>query len=106
MHIDLNFVNKVLQETYDVSLNNRALDTSTLHDWLYENDSKFARHFHGMTLKSDLFSMAKKYEIDGGKAHNAFSDAYITAQLFQRFVPFLPGCGIRTVKELLKVARP
>jgi DNA polymerase-3 subunit epsilon len=106
VHIDLNFVNKPLQQAYGVSLKNPALDTSTLHDWLYDNDSRFARHYKGMTLKSDLFSMAKKYGVDGGKSHNAFSDAYITAQLFQRFVPFLPGCGIKTLKELLKVARP
>ena len=106
VHIDLNFVNKPLQEKFGVSLNNSALDTSTLHDWLYDNDSRFARHYHGMTMKSDLFSMAKKYGVDGGKSHNAFSDAYITAQLFQRFAPFLPGCGVKTLKELLKVARP
>jgi DNA polymerase-3 subunit epsilon len=106
IHIDLNFVNKPLQRAFGVSLKNRALDTSTLHDWLYDNDSRFARHYHGMTMKSDLFSMAQKYGVDGGKAHNAFSDAYITAQLFQRFVPFLPGCGIKTLKELLKIARP
>lgn len=106
VHIDLNFVNKPLQQAYGVSLKNPALDTSTLHDWLYDNDSRFARHYKGMTMKSDLFSMAKKYGVDGGKSHNAFSDAYITAQLFQRFVPFLPWCGIKTLKELLKVARP
>jgi len=106
VHIDLNFVNKVLQEKFGVSLTNRAVDTATLHDWLYDNDSRFARHYKGMTTKSDLFSMAKKYGVEGGKAHNSFSDAYITAQLFQRFVPFLPECGIKTLKELLKVARP
>jgi len=106
VHIDLNFVNKPLQQAFGVSLKNPALDTSTLHDWLYENDSKFARHYQGMTMKSDLFSMAKKYGVDGGKAHNSFSDAYITAQLFQRFAPFLPECGVKTLKELLKVARP
>jgi DNA polymerase-3 subunit epsilon len=106
VHIDLNFVNKPLQQAYGVSLKNPALDTSTLHDWLYDNDSRFARHYQGMTMKSDLFSMAKKYGVDGGKSHNAFNDAFITAQLFQRFAPFLPGCGVRTAKELLKVARP
>jgi DNA polymerase-3 subunit epsilon len=106
VHIDLNFVNKVLKQNFGVSLKNSALDTSTLHDWLSENDSRFARHYKGMTLKSDLFSMARKYGVEGGKAHNAFSDAYITAQLFQRFVSFLPECGIRTLKELLKIARP
>ncbi len=106
VHIDLNFVNKPLQQVFGVSLKNPALDTSTLHDWLYDNDSRFARHYRGMTLKSDLFSMAKKYGVDGGKSHDAFSDAYITAQLFQRFAHFLPGCGVKTLKELLKVARP
>lgn len=106
VHIDLNFVNKALQQAFGVTLKNPALDTSTLHDWLYDNDSRFARHYKGMTMKSDLFSMAKKYGVDGGKAHNAFSDAYITAQLFQRFAPFLPGCGIKNLKELLKIARP
>ena len=106
VHIDLNFVNKVLKQNFGVSLKNSAVDTSTLHDWLSENDSRFARHYKGMTLQSDLFSMARKYGVEGGKAHNAFSDAYITAQLFQRFVSFLPECGIRTLKELLKVARP
>ena len=106
VHIDLNFVNKPLQQAFNASLKNPALDTATLHDWLYDNDSRFAKHYQGMTLKSDLFSMAKKYGVEGGKSHNAFSDAYITAQLFQRFIQFLPGCGIKTLKELLKIARP
>ena len=106
VHIDLNFVNKPLQQRYGFTLKNGALDTATLHDWLYDNDSVFARHYQGMTMQSDLFAMAKKYGVERGKAHNAFSDAYITAQLFQRFVPFLPGCGIKNLKELLKIARP
>jgi DNA polymerase-3 subunit epsilon len=106
VHIDLNFVNKVLQQKFGVSLQNFAVDTATLHDWLYDNDSHFARHYKGMTIQSDLFSMAKKYGVEGGKSHNAFSDAYITAQLFQRFVSFLPECGVKNIKDLLKVARP
>ena len=106
VHIDLNFLNKPLKERFGVTLKNPAMDTATLHDWLYENDSRFARHYHGMTTKSDLFSMAKKYGVEGGKSHNAFSDAYITAQLFQRFAHFLPECGVKTIQELLKVARP
>lgn len=106
IHIDLNFVNRPLQEKYGVKLQNKAMDTSTLHDWLYDNDSRFARHFKGKTTKADLFSLAKKYGVETGKVHNAFSDAYMTAQLFQRFVHFMPGNGIKTVGELLKVARP
>jgi DNA polymerase-3 subunit epsilon len=106
VHIDINFVNRALKKLYNCTLNNPAVDTSTLHDWLYENDTGFARHHGGMTTRTDLFSLVKRYGVDVGKAHNAFSDAYMTAQLFQRFLPFLPACGIRTIKELLKVARP
>ncbi len=106
IHIDLNFVNKVLKKKYGIALSNRAVDTSTLHDWLYENDSRFARHHEGMTDKTDLFSLAQKYGVPAEKAHNSFYDAYITAQLFQRFITFLPDCGIKTVKDLLAVSRP
>ena len=106
VHIDQNFVNRPLQKRYGFKLQNKAVDTSTLHDWLYDNDSRFARHFRGKTTKSDLLSLAKKYGVDVGKAHNSFSDAYMTAQLFQRFVYFLPNNGVRTLRELLKVARP
>jgi DNA polymerase III epsilon subunit-like protein len=81
------------------------VDTSALHDWLYDSDSRFARHHQGMSLKSDLFSLARKYGIDVEKAHNAMFDAYVTAQLFQRFLPFLPECGVRSLKELLMVSK-
>jgi len=106
VHIDLNFVNRALKKTFDCVLKNPALDTGTLHDWLSENASHMARHFHGKTLKTDLFSLANKYDITVGKAHNAFEDAYVTAQLFQRFIRFLPQCGVHTLKELLAVSRP
>jgi DNA polymerase-3 subunit epsilon len=106
VHIDLTFVNRALKKTFGCTLKNPAVDTSTLDDWLSENSSYMARHFHCKTLKTDLFSLAKKYDITVRKAHNAFEDAYITAQLFQRFIRFLPQCGIHTLKELLAVSRP
>ena len=104
--IDVNFVNRAMKTLFGISLQSPAIDTSTLHDWLYENDSRFARHHSGMTFKNDLFSLARRYGIDVEKTHNAIYDAYITAQLFQRFASFLPGCGIKSLKELLKIARP
>ena len=105
VHIDVNFVNRALKKKFGIKLQNPSVDTSSLQDWLYENDTRFARHYGGMTTKADLFSMAKKYGIPVEKAHNAFYDAFITAQLFQRFLCFLPECGIRTIKELLMVGK-
>ena len=71
-----------------------------------ENDSNLAKHYGGVSLKKDLFSTAERYGIVADKAHNAFFDAYITAQLFQRFFCFLPRCGVITLKDLLSVSRP
>jgi DNA polymerase-3 subunit epsilon len=106
VHIDLNFINRALKDIYGHTLRNPAVDTATLHEWLSENTSSLARHFHGQSIKSDLFSLAKKYDITVDKSHNAFGDAYITAQLFQRFIRFLPQCGVHTIKELLAISRP
>lgn len=103
--IDVNFVTRAMKKMFGVPLQSPAIDTSTLHDWLYANDSRFARHHHGMTLKNDLFSLARKYGIEVEKAHNAIYDAFVTAQLFQRFVPFLPGCGVETVHDLMSISK-
>ncbi len=106
VHIDVHFVNRALKQLYGISLKNPVIDTGTLHEWLCENDAHFSRHYQGITAKTDLFSLAGRYGIAAEKAHNAFYDAYVTAQLFQRFLSFLPGSGIKTVRELLAVARP
>ena len=105
VHIDVNFVNRALKKKYGVKLQNPTVDTSSLQEWLYDNDPRFARHYGGLATKADLFSMAKKYDIPVAKAHNAFDDAFLAAQLFQRFLCFLPECGITTVKELLMVGK-
>lgn len=105
VHIDVNFVNRSLKKHYGIALKNPAVDTACLHDWLIKNDPNFTRHYGGITSKKDLFSLAKKYDIKLGKFHNAFWDAYITAQLFQKFLSFLPQCGIKTVKELHAIGK-
>lgn len=103
--IDVNFVNRAMKSLFGIGLQSHAVDTSTLHDWLYENDSRFAKHHSGMTFKNDLFSLARRYGIEVEKAHNAIYDAYITAQLFQRFISFLPSSGVKTLKELLSICK-
>ncbi|GAB4389413.1 MAG: 3'-5' exonuclease [Thermodesulfovibrionales bacterium] len=105
VHIDLNFVNRAMKRHFGSALRSMAVDTLSIHDWLYENDSSFARHFGGMTVKKDLYSMARSYGIRVEASHNALYDAFMTAQLFQRFFHFLPGCGVNTVGELLQIGK-
>jgi len=105
VHIDVTFLSNTMKKLYGVKLQNRSVDTMGLHDWLYDNDNEFARHHRGMSLKKDLFSMAARYGIPLEKAHDALNDAFLSAQLFQRFLGFLPGCGIRTLGDLIAVGK-
>ena len=54
----------------------------------------------------NLFSLAGQFGIPVSGAHNSLGDAYITAQLFQRFLSILQGRGDKTVNTLLKAAKP
>ena len=105
VHIDINFVDRALKDRYGVSLQNRAVDTASILEWLSDNDSRFVRHYRGVTTKKDLFSIAKKYGVPAEKAHNAFFDAYVTAQLFQIFLFFLCESGVKRLKDLLIVGK-
>jgi len=105
VHIDLNFVNNFLSKTYGTTLKNPSIDTYAIHEWLYENISAFKKHFGGGSIKSDLFSLANRYGIEVDSFHNALNDAFITAQLFQRFKYFLDASGVDTLSELLDIAK-
>ncbi len=103
--IDVKFLDKALKKHFGIKLQNPVIDTFNIHEWLYDNDSAFSRHYRGMTTKKDLFSMARRYGLLIEQSHNALYDAYLTAQLFQVFLRFLPGCGINTLEELLMIGR-
>ncbi|MGD2080125.1 MAG: exonuclease domain-containing protein [Nitrospirota bacterium] len=105
VNVDLNFVNRSLKRHFGITLGNPAVDTSAVHEWLYDNDSTFKRHFGGATVLKDLYSMARSYGVEPQKSHNAFNDAYLTAQLFQRFLHFLARAGVRRLDELLSVGK-
>jgi DNA polymerase III alpha subunit (gram-positive type) len=53
-----------------------------------------------------LFDLAKAFEISVETAHTAIGDAYVTAQLFQRFLPFLAQAGISNLAGLMRVGDP
>jgi DNA polymerase-3 subunit epsilon len=105
VNVDLNFVNRSLKRHFGITLANPAVDTSAIHEWLYENDSAFKQHFGGATVLKDLYSMARSYGVEAQKSHNSFNDAYLTAQLFQRFLHFLAQAGVRRLDELLSVSK-
>jgi DNA polymerase-3 subunit epsilon len=105
INIDMKFINAALKKRGNKRLANPALDTHDIHGWLYDNSEKFRKHYPGATEKTDLFSVAKRYGITIDTAHNALYDAFVTAQLFQRFLSFLHAEGMHNLGELLDIGR-
>jgi hypothetical protein len=50
--------------------------------------------------------MAASFDISSNGAHNAVMDAFITAQIFQRFIPWLERSGVMTLGDLLRIGNP
>jgi DNA polymerase III subunit epsilon len=103
--IDLGFINKALKQTLGFPLANPILDIFTLYSWLWEkwsSEPEFSLH----PQRVDLYAIAKALGIPFTGAHNAVMDAFITAQVFQHFLPWLKRSGIDNLKNLLRVGNP
>jgi DNA polymerase-3 subunit epsilon len=101
--IDLDFMNKEMKRVYGSALQNRAVDTLMIYQWIRKIEEKTCAYHGGSAESTDLFTLAEKYKIPVESAHNALDDAFVTAQLFQRFLSLLPGLGVSSVNDLLKI---
>lgn len=104
--LDMSFIARDLRRSGFEQLKNPVVDTCSLYNWTKANEASFSRHFTGKRNELDLFALAREYGITFSEGHNALSDAFITAQLFQRLLSQLPGLGVHSVKDLLTVGKP
>jgi DNA polymerase-3 subunit epsilon len=105
--IDLAFLNSDMKRLYGQPLTHLAVDTFALYRWLSGRERNVCAYYDGSSEDSaSLFQLAAYYGISPGEAHNALSDAYVTAQLFQRFLGRLEEQGVRTVRDLIRIGRP
>ncbi|MBC8414153.1 MAG: 3'-5' exonuclease [Nitrospira sp.] len=104
-NIDMGFLNAASRKIYGEKVMNPAIDTHSIHQWLSENSSTFKKHYRGGSPKTDLFSVARAYGIEVDDLHDALSDAFITAQLLQRFTYFMHAESMHTLSELQDIGR-
>jgi DNA polymerase-3 subunit epsilon len=103
--IDLAFLNRDARRMKAAPLRNAAVDTLSLYGWLRKRAADHPAF--GMELpRLSLFDLAEAFEIPVETAHTAIGDAYVTAQLFQRFLPFLAQAGISNLAGLQRVGDP
>jgi len=100
--IDIEFINKEMKKAFGYTLANKIVDTFGIHEWLKARSSYGkSRAAGGSGL--GLYDMAKQYGIQTRGLHNALMDAYITAQVFQRFIPILAEEGVKELGDLLRI---
>lgn len=104
--MDLRFINVDMRRCYGTTIRNPAVDTLTLAAFLKKRTGNKSAFSEEVALPMDLFSLATSYGIPVNRAHDAMYDAYVTAQLFQRYLALLPGHGVRTLAELITVGKP
>ena len=104
--MDLRFINREMERLYGKTLALPAVDTMTIFGFLRKREGDYCAFHEGVPGRADLFSLARERGIPVSRAHHALYDAYITAQLFQRFLTVLPQYGIRTVRELRRIGKP
>jgi DNA polymerase III subunit epsilon len=104
--LDLRFLAKEMKRIGFGSLKNPAVDTCVIHEWMSQNRGDLSSKYFNGSESKDLFSLAKKFEVPLQGSHNALMDAYVTAQLFQRFIFMLVKLGVRTLRDLLSIGKP
>lgn len=102
--IDLSFINREMKRISGYPMNNQALDTSAMYEWLRKRMP--SQPFPSSFSDSGLYEIAKYFGIAVNGAHNAVMDAFITAQVFQRFIPMFVGAGVKNIGDLLSLGNP
>lgn len=103
--IDLKFLNREIKRFYKTRLKNPFIDTYSLYKWIWRKKEKPDAFFEGSPDVKSLFELAKKFGIPVGGVHNAVYDAFVTAQLFQRFLYILKDLGIERLRDLIKISQ-
>ena len=104
--LDLGFLGREAPAVKAADLRHRAVDTVRIHSWVEQQRHRHAGGYAVPEHTLNLVALALSHGIRVGGAHNALTDAFITAQLLQRQLRALPALGVRTLGDLLRVGKP
>ncbi len=100
---DLAFLERELKRLLGMEVSNPAVDTYKLYHWLRRREGTGAGH---PSEEVKLHEVAARLGIAVPGSRNAVTDAFITAQVFQRLMPMLIKEGVRTIGQLLRIGDP
>lgn len=102
--IDMAFLNRDSKRLFGISIGNPVVDIRPVAEWLRGRGIIPGQCGRKLDLRYVLYDIAKCLDIQVNGGHNAVVDAFITAQIFQRFIPELVKAGIRTAEDLVSMS--
>jgi DNA polymerase-3 subunit epsilon len=86
-----------------LDLKNAMICTARVQRWIVKKKPFTEDKFRELEA-NDLESLARAYKLDFHIAHHALDDAFITARLWQKQQHLLSDLGVKTTRELLRIA--
>lgn len=103
--LDLAFLARESAAVRAADLRRRSVDTGGIEQWLAAQRERRIGPARREAADHTLFALAHRYGVGVGGAHNALTDAFITAQVLQRQLRALPDLGVRTLGDLLRIGQ-
>jgi DNA polymerase-3 subunit epsilon len=103
--IDIEFINREMKRVMSARLDNQLLDTAELFRWMRKR-KLLDKCCPSPPRETDLYKLANSLDITVSETHHALVDAFITAQLLQRFLCLFASEGILTVGDLMRIGDP
>lgn len=106
--IDMSFINREMKKISGLPMQNPVLDTFTIYEWIRKRGAGSDKNSVALSMVRDpsLYEIAKYLGIPFNGGHDAAMDSFITAQVFQRFIPILIESGIQYIEDLLLIGNP
>ena len=103
VYIDMKALRKELgDQQHELSI--PAIDTAKVHRWILQN-SPWREDLEQQMANISLAALAGIYNLDFHEAHHALDDAFVTARLWQKQISRLEDLKIRSLGDLLRVAK-
>ena len=106
--IDMAFLNKRMKGNPTGPLQNPVADIYRVYEWLRSRPDREGNAEKKLPVLAGpgLYEMARLFDIPFAAGHDALTDAFITAQIFQRVLYMLSAEGVLYIKDLLHIADP
>jgi DNA polymerase-3 subunit epsilon len=103
VEMDLKILQKELAGT-EHELNNPGVDTARVQEWILRREP-YSEDLPHRLEHLDLLSLAKAYGIEYHEAHQALSDAFVTARIWQKMLYVVRAKGLCKLGQLLRIGR-